>query len=128
MLVLDIIENSHHLSALRLSFQYDHPPIEQNVLEKYKQRLPLIEATAAASDTTAVANTSRPTTASQDHAAAPTTLSDRDALKKNLVVEMKSVTGADESVCVSLLESHSFDLKTSIETFFAEGSLREIPD
>jgi ABC-type nitrate/sulfonate/bicarbonate transport system substrate-binding protein len=101
-------------------------------LEKYKQRLPLIEATAAAATaaaTSTAASTTTTTSASPDHQhAPPTALSDRDTLKKNLIVEMKSVTGADESICVALLESHSFDLKTSIETFFAEGSLREIPE
>lgn len=95
---------------------------EQSVLEKYKERQPLIEAANAAAATTTTTATATATTTSQEP------LSDREALKKNLVVEMKSVTGAEESVCVALLESHSFDLKTSIETFFAEGSLRELPD
>jgi hypothetical protein len=102
----------------------DPQKTEQSVLEKYKERQPLIEAAnAAATATTTTTTATVATTTSQDPQ-----LSDREALKKNLVVEMKSVTGAEESICVALLESHSFDLKTSIETFFAEGSLREMPD
>ena len=40
---------------------------------------------------------------------------DKDELQKNVVSRMKSVTNASEDVCVSLLESNSYDLKTSIE-------------
>lgn len=41
-----------------------------------------------------------------------------DDLKKSVVVKMKGVTNADETVCVSILESHSYDLKTSVEAYF----------
>lgn len=42
----------------------------------------------------------------------------RDDLEKRLLVKMKSVTKADESICVSILESNNYDLKTSIEAYF----------
>jgi hypothetical protein len=42
----------------------------------------------------------------------------RDELEKAVVVKMKSVTGADDNVCIALLEDNGYDLKTSIETFF----------
>jgi len=42
----------------------------------------------------------------------------RDELQKAVLVKMKSVTNADESVCIALLESNCYDLKTSIEAFF----------
>jgi len=44
----------------------------------------------------------------------------REELRRNLVVRMKSVTNADETVCVSLLESNNYDLKTSIEAYFSQ--------
>jgi hypothetical protein len=31
---------------------------------------------------------------------------------------MKSVTKADESICIALLEENNYDVKTSIEAFF----------
>lgn len=42
----------------------------------------------------------------------------REDLQSAVIVKMKSVTNADESVCVALLEDHNYDLKTSIEAFF----------
>lgn len=42
----------------------------------------------------------------------------REDLQKAVLFKMKSVTNADESVCVALLEDHKYDLKTSIEAFF----------
>jgi hypothetical protein len=42
----------------------------------------------------------------------------RDELEKAIVMKMKSVTNADESVCVALLEDNNYDVKTSIEAFF----------
>jgi len=44
--------------------------------------------------------------------------SSREELQNAVLVKMKSVTNADESVCIALLESNSYDLKTSIEAFF----------
>ena len=44
--------------------------------------------------------------------------SSREELQKNVVVRMKSVTGAKDDICISMLESNGYDLKTSIETFF----------
>lgn len=42
----------------------------------------------------------------------------RDELERAVLVKMKSVTGAEEDVCVAMLESNGYDLKTSIEAFF----------
>jgi hypothetical protein len=42
----------------------------------------------------------------------------RDELEKAIVMKMKSVTDADESVCIALLEDNNYDVKTSIEAFF----------
>jgi hypothetical protein len=42
----------------------------------------------------------------------------RDELEKAIVMKMKSVTNADESVCIALLEDNNYDVKTSIEAFF----------
>lgn len=48
----------------------------------------------------------------------------RDELQKNLVSRMQSVTHASEDVCISLLQSTSFDLKTSIETYLTSTSTK----
>jgi UBA-like domain len=42
----------------------------------------------------------------------------QDELRRSVLVKMRGVTNADETVCVSILESHSYDLKTSIEAYF----------
>lgn len=42
----------------------------------------------------------------------------REELRKAVLVKMKNVTNANETVCIELLESHSYDLKTSIEAYF----------
>jgi hypothetical protein len=42
----------------------------------------------------------------------------RDELEKAIVMKMKSVTNADENVCIALLEDNNYDVKTSIEAFF----------
>lgn len=42
----------------------------------------------------------------------------RDELENAVLIKMKNVTGADDSVCIAMLESNGYDLKTSIETFF----------
>jgi hypothetical protein len=34
---------------------------------------------------------------------------------------MKKVTGAEEDVCIAILETNSYDLKTSVETFFLQN-------
>jgi hypothetical protein len=46
----------------------------------------------------------------------------REELERNLLIKMKSVTKASEDVCVSLLENNSYDLKTSIEAYFASSN------
>jgi hypothetical protein len=46
----------------------------------------------------------------------------RDELESATITKMKSVTGAEEDVCVAILGNNSYDLKTSIETFFLENS------
>jgi UBA-like domain len=42
----------------------------------------------------------------------------RDELERAMLVKMKSVTNASEDVCISMLESNGYDLKSSIETYF----------
>jgi len=42
----------------------------------------------------------------------------REELEQQVLVKMKSVTGAEDEVCVAMLESNGYDLKTSIEAFF----------
>ena len=42
----------------------------------------------------------------------------RDELERQVLVKMKSVTGAEDDVCVAMLENNGYDLKTSIEAFF----------
>jgi hypothetical protein len=42
----------------------------------------------------------------------------RDELERQVLVKMKSVTGAEDDVCIAMLESNGYDLKTSIEAFF----------
>lgn len=42
----------------------------------------------------------------------------REDLRRSVVTKMRNVTNADETVCVSILESNSYDLKTSIEAYF----------
>lgn len=39
-------------------------------------------------------------------------------LQKAILVRLKSVTNADQEVCVALLESNSYDLSTSVEAFY----------
>ena len=45
----------------------------------------------------------------------------RDELQSATINKMKSVTGADEDVCVAILNDHSYDLKQSVETFFLQS-------
>mmetsp|Transcript_17885 Transcript_17885/g.33146 ORF Transcript_17885/g.33146 Transcript_17885/m.33146 type:complete len:122 (-) Transcript_17885:887-1252(-) len=47
--------------------------------------------------------------------------SSRDELQSSTINKMKNVTGAEEDVCVAILESNSYDLKMSIETFFLQN-------
>jgi hypothetical protein len=42
----------------------------------------------------------------------------REDLEQQVLVKMKSVTGANEDICVAMLEDNGYDLKTSIEAFF----------
>ena len=42
----------------------------------------------------------------------------REDLENQVLVKMKSVTGAEDDVCVAMLENNGYDLKTSIEAFF----------
>eukprot|EP00522_Entomoneis_paludosa_P013877 CAMPEP_0172447840 /NCGR_PEP_ID=MMETSP1065-20121228/7027_1 /TAXON_ID=265537 /ORGANISM="Amphiprora paludosa, Strain CCMP125" /LENGTH=116 /DNA_ID=CAMNT_0013199211 /DNA_START=68 /DNA_END=418 /DNA_ORIENTATION=+ len=44
-----------------------------------------------------------------------------DEIKKSVLTKMKSVTKAEDGVCVAILEDNQYDLKTSIETFFASS-------
>jgi hypothetical protein len=42
----------------------------------------------------------------------------REELEKTILMKMKSVTNADETICIALLEENKYDVKTSIEAFF----------
>jgi hypothetical protein len=42
----------------------------------------------------------------------------REELEKSILVKMKSVTSAEDPVCIALLEENNYNLKTSIEAFF----------
>jgi hypothetical protein len=42
----------------------------------------------------------------------------REELEKTILMKMKSVTNADETICIALLEENHYDVKTSIEAFF----------
>jgi hypothetical protein len=44
----------------------------------------------------------------------------REDLEKAILVKMKNVTKADEDVCVAMLESNGYNLKTSVEAFFQQ--------
>lgn len=43
---------------------------------------------------------------------------DREELKRAVVVKMKNVTSADEDTCSRLLEQNNFDLEVSIEKYY----------
>jgi len=45
----------------------------------------------------------------------------KEDLETAVMLKMKSITNADESVCRSLLETNNYDLKTSVEAFFASS-------
>ncbi|KAG7373239.1 UBA-like domain containing protein [Nitzschia inconspicua] len=47
--------------------------------------------------------------------------SSREELQSSTVTKMKNLTGADEAVCVAILEKHNYDVTTSIEAFFLEN-------
>jgi len=47
------------------------------------------------------------------------TADSKEELQQNVLVKMKSVTGAADDVCVSLLENNNYNLKTSIEAFLS---------
>lgn len=42
----------------------------------------------------------------------------REELQAATLTKMKSVTGAKEEVCIAMLESNAYNLKTSIEAFY----------
>jgi hypothetical protein len=42
----------------------------------------------------------------------------REELQAATLTKMKTVTGGKEDVCVAMLESNGYDLKTSIEAFY----------
>mmetsp|Transcript_23606 Transcript_23606/g.51151 ORF Transcript_23606/g.51151 Transcript_23606/m.51151 type:complete len:116 (+) Transcript_23606:92-439(+) len=42
-----------------------------------------------------------------------------EQVKKSVLSKMKSVTKADDGVCIAILEENQYNLKTSIETYFA---------
>jgi hypothetical protein len=46
---------------------------------------------------------------------------DTDLLRTNLIARMKSLTNASEDVCVSILQRHSYDLETSVETYLSNS-------
>jgi hypothetical protein len=45
----------------------------------------------------------------------------REELKESVLARVKSVTKASEDVCIALLESNSYDAKTSIEAYFSSS-------
>ena len=47
--------------------------------------------------------------------------SSKEELQSSTVTKMKKVTGAEEDVCIAILENNSYDLKTSVETFFIQN-------
>jgi hypothetical protein len=47
--------------------------------------------------------------------------SSREELQSSTVTKMKNLTGADEAVCVAILERNNYDVTTSIEAFFLEN-------
>jgi hypothetical protein len=49
---------------------------------------------------------------------------DDGELRRSMLVKMKSVTGANESICEALLNRHNYDLEASVETFFTDSSRR----
>ena len=52
------------------------------------------------------------------HSQTIATATTRAELWETLLEKMKSVTNAEESICIALLESNCFDLKASIEAYF----------
>ena len=42
----------------------------------------------------------------------------REELQQASLAKMKRVTGAKDEICIALLESNGYDLKTSIEAFY----------
>lgn len=44
----------------------------------------------------------------------------RAELENAVLVKMKSVTGAEDDLCIAMLEENSYDLKTSIEAFYQQ--------
>lgn len=42
-----------------------------------------------------------------------------EEIKHTILAKMKSLTTADEEVCIELLESNKYDLNTSVEAYFA---------
>mmetsp|Transcript_11376 Transcript_11376/g.20766 ORF Transcript_11376/g.20766 Transcript_11376/m.20766 type:complete len:110 (+) Transcript_11376:1740-2069(+) len=49
---------------------------------------------------------------------------DEGDLRRSMLVKMRSVTGANETICESLLNQHNYDLEASVETFFTDSSRR----
>ena len=50
-----------------------------------------------------------------------TTENDVNKIRKSVLAKMKSVTRAEEEVCISLLEDNQYDLKASIEAFLTSS-------
>jgi hypothetical protein len=42
----------------------------------------------------------------------------REDMQRSMLIKMKSVTNANEDLCISILESNGYDLKSSIEAYF----------
>jgi len=41
----------------------------------------------------------------------------REELERSTIAKMKTVTGADESICIAMLQRHGYDVEESIEAF-----------
>lgn len=41
----------------------------------------------------------------------------REELERSTIAKMKNVTGADESICIAMLQRHGYDVEESIEAY-----------
>ena len=48
------------------------------------------------------------------------TATGREEVQNGVLVKMKSVTGAQDELCIEILESNGYDLKSSIEAFYSQ--------
>jgi hypothetical protein len=49
------------------------------------------------------------------------TTSSAEEIKHTVLAKMKSLTKAEEEVCIELLESNKYDLNTSVEAYFSKS-------